>query len=201
MILNHEDIKRLYEAGSIFIDPYYEERVGPNSYDFRLGNYFYMLKYDDTEPVYVGPVYIPDDEYLFLPSGQTILAITREIIGARANIVCQIHARSSVRRMGISICDDAGLGDIGYIDHWTLELTANVSPYGVVKTGQRIGQMLFNQAGFGVNEEWKYDGQYKRTWPENMIPKNCRVVEPKSYTYRKEIFMEEVSRPGQEQLA
>jgi len=193
VILNHNDIKRLHSNGSIVIDPFYEKWVGTNSYDFRLSNCFYLLKYEGTEAVYIGPVYVPDDKPLLLPSGQTVLAITKEIIGAKGDIVCQIHARSSTRRMGISICDDAGLGDIGYIDHWTLELTANVSPYGVVKVGQRIGQMLFNQAGFGVYEEKKYGGQYKRAWPENMIPKNCRVIAPKDSTYRKEIFMEEVS--------
>jgi dCTP deaminase len=174
MILTKKDIKQEMGAGNVVIRPFREEQLNPNSYDVRLGNFFYLLRYQGADPFYFGPVEVPDGEKLFLPAGETILAMTKEVIGANEDIVCQIRAKSSTRRMGISICDDAGLGDIGYVDHWTMELTANTRPYAVVTARQKIGQIVFYAAGIAQERQSladQYTGQYIRPWPENMVPR------------------------------
>jgi deoxycytidine triphosphate deaminase len=48
-------------------------------------------------------------------------------------------ARSSVARLGLFIHCSGGLGDVGYVGQWTLQLVAEVPIR--VRPGMRIGQM------------------------------------------------------------
>ena len=76
----------------------------------------------------------------------------------------------------ITVCDDAGFGDIGYNNHWTVELTAH-APGGVYLTvGERFAQVLFQRAETPPIE--KYTGQYTANeWPQCMIPRKYRNFE------------------------
>jgi dCTP deaminase len=179
MILERDDIKYELAQGNIVIQPFTAANLGTNSYDFTLGNDFFLVHYHGLNPYFYGPVHVPDGEPLLLPQGETILGMTQEVIGAVRNIVGKTYARSSTGRVGTTICRDAGLGDVGYIDHWTLELGANTRPYSVVWPGERIGQMVFTASGISrpvgfkrpPGEELRYTGQYLREWPANMVPK------------------------------
>lgn len=207
MILTKYDILQEIALKNIIVQPFDAAQLNPNSYDVLLGNHFFLLRYHGLEPYFYGPVEVPDGNPLLLPAGETILAMTKEVVGANEDIVAQIRAKSSTRRLGVSICDDAGLGDIGYIDHWTLELTANVQPYAVVTAGAPIGQIVFHAAGCArpprsISEPYippamaSYSGQYQRGWPENMVPRRYEGhIIPVTVAYSPYIFWAMAAQP------
>jgi deoxycytidine triphosphate deaminase len=99
-----------------------------------------------------------DSEYILLNPQETILGHTREFIGGRNIITTVMKARSSVGRSDITICRDAGYGDIGYINRWTLEITNNSSSKLVLPIGKRIGQICFQ---YTTRSDTSYHGKYQ----------------------------------------
>ena len=126
-------------------------------------------------------------KYILIYPGETILAHTNEFIGGRTvpnsnrAITTMMKARSSMGRSGISICKDAGWGDIGYINRWTLEITNFAQVPVALLVGERIGQIVFFYTGHPVTT---YSGSYqtsddintlRRTWtPMELLPKPKR---------------------------
>lgn len=125
----------------------------------------------------------PSDRVILLKPGETILAHTEEFVGGRHNVVAKMYARSSLGRNFVEVCKDAGWGDVGYFNRWTMEVTNN-SQFFIIPlvVGRRIGQMIFYQveplqsAPDYVKEGGKYQKsqdieEVKKTWhPESMIP-------------------------------
>jgi dCTP deaminase len=174
-LLNHEKILDALEVGTITISDFDLVRLGSNSYDVRLGNWFYEVVYGpDGNAWYIGPQWYDINQRVSIPNGGTLLAMTMDIIGTFGPIVGLMKARSSTRRRAITVCDCAGLGDAGYHNHWTMELSGHSrsgTPHATV--GQRIGQIAF----FRMESETKkqYQGQYSTTdWPMCMVPKDDR---------------------------
>jgi dCTP deaminase len=103
-----------------------------------------------------------------------LLARTTERVGTFKNITGMLKARSSVGKMGSAVCKCAGLGDVGFDNHWVLELTAFSSqgqPYMVA--GSRIAQIAFFETKSPPRRP--YAGQYKvEDWPTCMVPKMWR---------------------------
>lgn len=176
MILSDVDILEELERGNIKISDFDRSRLGTNSYDVKLGHYFYYVVWDKDGPLYKGPVHRHRGESILLPSGVTVLAITSDVIGTSGNVVASLRGRSTTRRMGITICDDAGLGDIGYHNHWTMELTSHISRYSFtpqLAVGERVGQIVFYYTKSLPTRQ--YSGQYNTNdWPLCMIPKAYR---------------------------
>ena len=174
-MLNKFEIGRFIEDGNIEIIPFYSGYVNPNSYDVCLGNWFVRLTGNHKFP-FSAPYYIPDGDRITLISGTTTLAMTKEVIGTHNNCVAELRSKSSTRRRGITICDDAGFGDIGYRNHWTVELTAHI-PIGAftyLEVGMPFAQVVFFQTGH-LPVEHQYNGQYVADeWPACMIPKSYR---------------------------
>lgn len=116
--------------------------------------------------------------YILLYPGQSILAHTNEYIGGKNHITTMMKSRSSLGRCNVTICRDAGWGDIGYINRWTLEITNYSSVPVVLRTGSRIGQIIFFYTG---EPESVYSGKYQKehdlqtlikNWtPEDLLPK------------------------------
>lgn len=175
-LLNHEAILReMNQDGNITITDFSLDHLGSNSYDVCLGNWFYEVIYGpDGGPWYIGPQWYDKDQRVVVPNGGTILAMTMEVIGTFGPIVGLMKARSSTRRRALTVCDCAGLGDAGYHNHWTMELSGHSRLYSPsVIVGQRIAQIAF----FEMESETKkqYQGQYSITdWPLCMVPKDDR---------------------------
>lgn len=125
----------------------------------------------------------PYDKIVLLRPRETILAHTEEFIGGKTKVVGKMYARSSLGRNFVEVCKDAGWGDVGYFNRWTMEVTNNSQYFTVpLVVSRRIGQMVFyeveplKQAPDYVKEGGKYQksqdiGEVKRTWnPEMMIP-------------------------------
>lgn len=128
---------------------------------------------------------IPDDHpIIVLRPGERILAHTHEFIGIKAPGTSTLQARSTWGRNGIAVCLDAGWGDPGYINRWTLEIyNMNQHESVVLPIGERIAQMVFYGTGPVTGEYKKLSGKYQpgvsanldtlvQNWrPEQMLPR------------------------------
>jgi len=175
-MLSSSGILAEIESGRIEINEFNMSQLNPNSYDVRLWNWFYLLLPQKGIPHYYGPLFVDDGIRIFIPSGMTLLGATKERIYSHTDLLVQLRSKSTTRRSGITVCDDAGFGDIGYNNHWTVELTAH-APGGVYLTvGERFAQVLFQRAETPPIE--KYTGQYTANeWPQCMIPRKYRNFE------------------------
>jgi dCTP deaminase len=157
MILSGKKIIQEVRAGRIIIDPFDEECVNPNSYNFTLSDTF--LVYDteviDTRSKNSTKIVKMKDHQLILEPWKLYLASTRETMGSDY-YAPTFAARSSVARLGMFINLSAPLGDIGFIGEWTLQLFA-MHPIRVYE-GMKIGQMMFWQPS---GERLIYDGKYQ----------------------------------------
>ena len=125
------------------------------------------------------------DEVIIIPPGHVILAHTQEFIGGRHNITTMLKAKSTMGRCCTSICKDAGMGDSGYYNRWTLEIENHALVPLVLKVGQRVGQIVFFRTGH-VSAPYSMNGQYQKTdvleelirdWsPLSMIPSKAVAV-------------------------
>ena len=128
---------------------------------------------------------IPEDHpIIVLAPGERILAHTHEFIGIKAPGTSSMQARSTTGRNGIAVCFDAGWGDPGYINRWTMEICNLNSKHSVVlPVGERVAQMVFYHTGEVTSEYSKLSGKYQagssddlvaiiNKWrPEDMIPR------------------------------
>jgi deoxycytidine triphosphate deaminase len=93
-----------------------------------------------------------------------------------------MQSRSTWGRNGVAVCFDAGWGDPGYINRWTMEIyNLNQRHSVVLPVGERIAQIVFMETG---EVEGSYDnlsGKYQtsqdltllmKNWsPEQMLPR------------------------------
>lgn len=171
------EIEKGVEAGWIGIQPFADSQLNTNSYDLRLGNWFYRVMWAEDGPIFLGPKRLEDGERVAIPRRGTLLGMTKELIGTRSHVIAELRSKSTTRRCGITVCDDAGFGDIGYWNHWTVELTAHTEVIGLAEPYLVVGEP-FAQAVFfysGRVPRRPYSGQYTaKDWPQNMIPKKHR---------------------------
>ncbi len=66
---------------------------------------------------------IPEDHpVILLRPNERILAHTHEFIGIKPPGTTSLQARSTTGRNGVVVCMDAGWGDPGYVNRWTMEI-------------------------------------------------------------------------------
>ena len=122
MILSGLEIKNKM-GKEIFIDPYNESQVNPNSYNLKLHNE--LLVYQDStldmkKKNKVTSIIIPP-EGLLLKANKLYLGRTIEYTKTE-NYVPMLEGRSSIGRLGLFIHVTAGFGDVGFSGYWTLEM-------------------------------------------------------------------------------
>jgi dCTP deaminase len=125
----------------------------------------------------------PDDLIILLKPGATVLGHTIEFIGGRNVCIGKLYARSSLGRNFVEVCKDAGWGDVGYFNRWTMEITNNSQYFSIpLVVGRRIAQMVFYEVEPIVSEmSYEKGGHYqasgdleemKKSWhPQMMLPK------------------------------
>jgi len=137
----------------------------------------------------------PNQPIIVVRPGERLLGHTHEFIGIKAPGTSTLQARSTWGRNGVAVCIDAGWGDPGYINRWTLEIyNMNQHESVVLPVGERIAQMVFYETGPVDGEYKKLSGKYQtgssanlerlvRDWrPEQMLPrayKDKRLVPKK----------------------
>lgn len=126
-----------------------------------------------------------EDKIIVLGPGETILTHTQEFVGGRRCINPEMRARSSVGRIGITVCKCAGWGDVGYCNRWTMEMSNHLKNISVVLVvGMRVAQIIFEQVDALDVSYATTGGQYQtsddmevvmRDWtPYMMLPKFSR---------------------------
>jgi dCTP deaminase len=162
MILTGSQIESGVRKQDIIIRPFRKSQIGPNSYDFRLGNRCCIYTdgvLDAAKKNKTRTLTIPKRGMLLQPD-RVYLVNTEEIMGS-SRFVPIIRGRSSVGRLGVFIDITADLIDLGSINQWTLQLHA-VHPVHIYP-GMLIGQVTF-WTTFGRRVQ--YGGKYRgRTSP------------------------------------
>ena len=160
MILSGHEIEMQRLKGNIYIEDFDPARLGPNSYNLRLGKK--MLVYTNREldarlPNDYEPIEIPEDGFLMEP-GRIYLAQTMEYTKTDG-LVPMLEGRSSVGRLGINIHATAGFGDVGFCGRWTLELSC-VQPVKIY-ADMEICQIYYHTIMGEITQ--RYAGKYQNS--------------------------------------
>lgn len=122
MILSGLKIKEELNK-NIFIEPFQESALNPNSYNLRLFDELLVYEEDILDmksPNKYKSIKIPAEGLVLEPKklylGRTLERTRTE------NYVPMLEGRSSIGRLGLSIHITAGFGDVGFDGFWTLEI-------------------------------------------------------------------------------
>ena len=176
MILTDLAILKAMEEGDILVEPYNRNCLGTNSYDVHLSKYLACYIDDIIDAKrhnHVEHFEIADDGIVLNP-GKTYLGSTLEYTETRS-FVPFLEGKSSVGRLGIDIHATAGKGDVGFCNHWTLEIS--VSQAVRVYAGMPIGQLIYFKVEGEVEVDYqsKSSAKYNQRTPkpmESMMWKN-----------------------------
>ena len=158
MILTYHSILDNVRSGGIYISPFEEDMLNPNSCDYRIDYKLLELSdipVDPKKPSTYTEIDFTDEGYVLSPN-KTYLANTFEEIGSDYFVPILI-GKSSLGRLGLFLQITADLGNLGAKHKWTLELKA-VQPIKIYPM-MRIGQVSFWDT---EGEKTLYKGKYDR---------------------------------------
>ena len=159
MILSGLKIKEEVKNNKITINPFDENDVNPNSYNYTLGDYVKVYVNDVLDSKCrqeVKIIPIPDDG-LVLETNKVYLGFTNEVIGSDYYVPV-ITGRSSTGRLGLFVQITSDLVDIGFKGRLTLQMHAT-QPVRIYK-GMKIGQIMFWRVFGDVD---LYNGKYQNS--------------------------------------
>lgn len=145
----------------------------------RAIKYKTWCKKTGTEPTKNIPI---DHPVIVLKPGERILAHTQEFIGILPPGTTSMQSRSTWGRNGVAVCFDAGWGDPGYVNRWTMEIyNLNQRHSVILPVGERIAQIVFMHTGEVEGSYDKISGKYAsgtkldeliESWePNQMLPR------------------------------
>lgn len=142
VILTDKEILRSIEDGTIVIEPFRRRSLGTNSYDVHLGRF--LATYIDREldaraHNRIETFEIPEEGFLLQPEA-FYLGVTLEYTESHKHVPF-LEGKSSIGRLGIDIHATAGKGDVGFCNHWTLEISVK-QPIRVY-AGMPVGQLIY----------------------------------------------------------
>jgi dCTP deaminase len=157
MILTGGKIVEAVRTGEIVLHPFDPSHVGPNSYDFRLGERCKIYRDHELDMARENPTisFTLPSEGLIVQPDRVYLVNTEEVIGSNRYVPI-IRGRSSMGRMGVFIDITGDLIDLGAINQLTLQIHA-VIPVRLYP-GMRIGQVTFWDVLGPIS---LYEGKYK----------------------------------------
>lgn len=149
MILTDKEILASIERGEIVITPFDISCLGTNSYDVHLSAY--LATYEDEvldakKHNKIKHFEIPEEGFVLLP-GTLYLGSTLEYTETHTTVPF-LEGKSSVGRLGIDIHATAGKGDVGFCNHWTLEISCSQAVR--VYAGMPIGQLIYFKVDGGI---------------------------------------------------
>ncbi|MDQ8186188.1 dCTP deaminase [Pelagicoccus sp. SDUM812002] len=176
MILSDKAILEGMEKGEIVVEPFDRAALGTNSYDVHLSKYLatYTAEIlDAREHNKIAHFEIPEEGFVLRP-GTVYLGSTFEYTETHAHVPF-LEGKSSVGRLGIDIHATAGKGDVGFCNHWTLEIS--VAQPVKVYAGMPIGQLIYFHVEGDVENYYnkKASAKYNSRSPlpmESMMWKN-----------------------------
>lgn len=170
MILSGLKIKEEIKKNTININPYLDELLNPNSYNYRLADVIYEVKdniIDSKKKTNVKKIKLNSNGYVLQPN-KLYLGSTYEKIGS-SKYVTQLIGRSSVGRLGLFLQVTAPLGHVGCNHCWTLELRV-VQPLRIYPM-MKIGQVTF----------WCIEGDTSINYKNGKYNKFCKAEVSKFY--------------------
>lgn len=176
MILSDKEILAGIESKSIVIEPYDRKCLGTNSYDVHLGKTLACYEssvLDAKAHNTIKYFEIPKDGIVLEPH-KFYLGSTLEYTESHKQVPF-LEGKSSTGRLGIDIHATAGKGDVGFKNHWTLEISVKmpVRVYG----GMPVGQLIYFEVKGEVLNPYdqktsaKYNGRTDKPM-ESMMFKN-----------------------------
>jgi dCTP deaminase len=185
MILSDSRIRKAIEIGEVEIKPMAPDAIGPNSIDLHLSKHIEIVSenhravglpwLDDHERWHIDTrlqmvehengVEISEQGILLRP-GQLYLGSTVEWTSC-GPYAPMLEGTSGAGRLGISVHQTAGVGDVGFAGYWTLELTV-VYPT-LVFGGEPICQLILHEVSgtvekpYGHGRETSYSN--RDPWP------------------------------------
>lgn len=143
MILSDTKIKEAIAAGDIVIEPFNPEQMGINSYDVKLNKVLATYLDDELDAKKHNKIEhfeIPEEGYVLQP-GVLYLGTTLEHTETYKHVP-MLEGKSSTGRLGIDIHATAGVGDVGFVGSWTLEISVQMPVR--VYAGMPIGQLIYH---------------------------------------------------------
>lgn len=187
MVLSDSAIKAGRTQGKIIIEPYDENSLTSCAYDVRLGTYLIRSRYrvqswlewlwaywwgtPPTNPWSESYHYWSTPETptqqdgidgFVLQPGELVLGHTEEFIGSTrgSEITTMMKARSSIGRIGLTVCACAGLGDVNYHSRWCMEIKNHSDMAIFLPVGVRVAQIIFFLAE-GATQDYTDKGHYQ----------------------------------------
>lgn len=187
MILSDRDILKEIESGNIICSPFEPKNVSNSSLDLRLGRWIeYYETHRNDKPVKIDidktgklSVLNADNSTKFdllqhfdckgddllkgtkytLMHGEFILAHTLEVVGhPNDRIISEVVDKSTLARLGISVCFSAGYIDAGNVLSITLEIKNNGNRPVELQYAMHIAQLKFQYLSSPCIN--KYNGKY-----------------------------------------
>ncbi len=144
MILVDSQILTQIDRGDIVIEPYDRECLGTNSYDVHLSKHLATYKnrvLDARAHNEIEHFEIPEEGFVLEPQINYLGSTVEYTESHKA--VPFLEGKSSVGRLGMDIHATAGKGDVGFCNHWTLEISVK-QPVRVYE-GMPVGQLIYFQ--------------------------------------------------------
>ena len=172
MILSDRSIRHF--RGHVVIEPSDRSCLGTNSYDVHLSKHLacYVDEVIDAKSHNQVEHFEIASDGIVLNPGKTYLGSTVEYTETR-QFVPFLEGKSSVGRLGIDIHATAGKGDVGFCNHWTLEISVSQP----VSMPMPIGQLIYFRVEGEVEADYscKKSAKYNHRTPkpvESMMWKN-----------------------------
>jgi dCTP deaminase len=165
-VLTREEILQEIRQGTIEIEPFDEDQVGPGSVDLHLGREFRVFKklrnacvVEDSISVEALTERLEAEESFTLMPGETVLGMTHERIKLPDSICGWLEGRSRFARMGLVIHMTASFVQPGIDNRQVLEI-GNLAPFPLVlKPGVRICQMILERTEGKASYQGKFRNQ------------------------------------------
>jgi dCTP deaminase len=122
MILTGREILKERGKGHIILEPFDDNAINPNSYNYRLGPIIKEFKYFDGEKSVFEEFHLNHEGFVLEPR-KMYLGHTLELIGS-SKYAMSLIGRSSLGRLGLFLQISANLGHTTSKHQWTLEIVA-----------------------------------------------------------------------------
>ena len=166
-MLTANSILRLVREKRIVIEPFNPDHLNPNSYNLTLAPK--LLWYPGKAPLDLksrrdpSTIFVPEHGLVLQPN-ELYLGCSNEYTESHDHIP-MINGRSSLARLGVSVHQTGGFGDIGFKGNWTLEITV-IKPVKIYPDIQFAQLCWFRPDGL---VDQLYQGKYQNSRTANPI--------------------------------
>ena len=166
--LGRDKLLELIEAGSIKIEPFSKEQVGPASIDFHLGDSFrvfektrdvFHVREDSDYKQLTRAVKVDRNSSFLIMPNELVEGITEETLTLPSTLSGRIEGRSRFARLGLLIHLSSGFIQPGSTGRVVLEIL-NVSPLPLaLHPGTAICQVIIEEARGATKYQGAFAGQ------------------------------------------